>query len=732
MAIYNGENDSFKYIVGCYEDYAREVIKARAIPDLRDGCKPVQRRIIYAGYKTKKSVLQKCATIVSDSMKLHPHGDSSVWGAFCLMTDENGTFNMPYFRGKGNLGHVWSSDPPAAYRYPKWMVHENMNDFFKDKEVMKLIPSEEGDGDEPVVLNAIYPVVLVNGTDGIAVSAGTKIPSFNFGDVIDLTVKYLEQGSLETTDIIVPDFPTGGILVKNDAELAKIMATGRGKLKIRAKVEVVGKEIIVKEVPFGRTVESIVHAVNNLNMREINKVRDIVGRDSYGKVSIECKSKNVVDFVLMELYRKNILQNVFASNILVTENEEPFILGVHDIIKKWSEWRQGVVVQKFEKELENIKSELTTLDYFIRLISNEEWKANYTHKAVHESKKSADAYLHEIFEDIPDEVCTWINGRAISAFNHGGTYAKRYDTLVDYKNFCTESLHHPVDYMVKELKELKQSKQGMFERKTVATYQDYKFSKVVDTEAIEDTSYAVYTLYKDGFLKKSRELSQGDPEVLCEIEACANSILIGFDIFGRILRVIGSEIEFTPAGEKGTYLPKYFDGGLVQDDYRILYLTLLDGKNHMLVYRDGFIGFFDTAEYYEKKKNTKIINNGVCLAVYDKLLEVYPEDKIPQCLLMADVSYEDKIRLAMVYTDQVPRRGRRTRARVITGNDIDMKFIKGGTYMELAQYVQSPERYLNKLKVMKGEFYGDMDEMVDGTYLDICLDYEDRESNNVE
>ena len=97
---------------------------------------------------------------------------------------------------------------------------------------------------------------------------------------------------------------------------------------------------------------------------------------------------------------------------------------------------------------------------------------------------------------------------------------------------------------------------------------------------------------------------------------------------------------------------------------------------------------------------------------------------------MADVTYEDKIRLAMVYTDQIPERGRRTRARVITGTDIDMKFIKGGTYMELAQYVQSPERYLNKLKIMKGDFYGDMDEMVDGTYLDICLDYEDREPTN--
>ena len=429
--IYNGSSDGFNYLVDGYMDYSREVIAHRAIPDLRDGLKPVQRRIIYSAKINDKKQLQKCAVVVADAMKLHPHGDSSVYGAFCLMTDTNGSWNMPLFKGMGNLGKVYSSDPPAAYRYPKAMLHPNAEEYFKEKDIFKLVQSEEGDGVEPEVLLPSYPTVLVNGTAGIAVSVGTRIPSFNFMDVIDLTKKYITDGKLDPVkDIIYPDFPTGGVIVKTDSEVAKIMATGTGKVKIRANVEIQGSDIVVNEVPFGKTFEGIVKQVESAEMREIKSVINMTGNNTDGRVIITCRSKKVVDFVLLELYRRGILQTTFASNILVINDGKPYILGVHGIIADWVAFRREVILKKFEHELEGITSELTTLSYFIKLVGNAEWKNTYVEKATKQSKKDADAYLHEIFPDIPVDVCDWINGRAISAFNNGGRYSfQRKGTL---------------------------------------------------------------------------------------------------------------------------------------------------------------------------------------------------------------------------------------------------------------------------------------------------------------
>lgn len=724
--IYRGDSESFDYIANCYEEYAREVIAARALPDMRDGLKIVQRRVLYACYSVKPKQLSKCAVVVAEGMKIHPHGDSSVWGAFTLMTDSNGSFNMPLFKGQGNLGHVWSSKPAAAYRYPKWMVHENADDFFKDKEVMKLIPSEEGDGMEPVVLLVNYPAILVNSTEGgIAVSTSTRIPNFNFGDVCNLVIKYLEKGKLDIEDTITPDFPTGGVLVKDDAELAKIMLTGKGKLKIRAKVEIDGKHIMVKEVPYGKTQQSIINAITDSDIKEISSVWSSNGYNPATEeeemgIDIECKNKKCVEYVLMELYRRNILQTVFSSNMLVTFEGTPHILGVFKLVEKWCAWRRSVLAEKFEYQLKAIESETTLLDYFTRLILNEEWKTKYTSTMIHEGKKKAEEYLHEIFDDIPSDVCEWIGGRAISAFNNGGRYLNRYNELVETKNFYEESQRNPNGYIINELKDLLKSKAGMYERKTQVTYTDYKFSKIVDSTSVEDTSYCVWTLYRNGFLRKTREQLTGE-DILCQFEGYANSILIGFDNFGRVFRLQGSEIEYTGYSENGTYLPKLLDATF-QEDYKVLYLGLLDGTRRMLLYRDGYVGFFDTSEWFEKKV-VKVISKGVCLAVYDKLLEVYEENEIPHYLMVADDS-NDKLKLGIVNVDSLLVKSRLSRTKALDGVDIDFHYSKSfDNWLDVSEYVETPETYDGKLRVMRSNFVGDPEELQTGRYEDICLDY---------
>lgn len=720
MSVYSGSSDGFKSLSDGYIDYAHEVIAGRAIPDMRDGLKPVTRRILYSAYLNKKTDYQKCAVFVADAMKLHPHGDSSVYGAFTLMTDANGSWNMPVFQGMGNLGHVYSSNPPAAYRYPKARLNDNAEEYFRERSVMDFVPAEEGVGTEPVVLCPTYPAVLVNGTSGIAVSVGTRIPAFNFGDVCDLTIKYIKKGDLDISDIIYPDFPTGGVLVKTDSEVAKIMAMGVGKLKIRAHVEINGKEIVVSEVPYGKTFEGIKRLIDESEIQGIASVMNLTDRNNPGQISIICKTKKVVNYVLMELYRKNILQSTYASNILVTLDGKPMMLGVHEIIKRWVEWRKEILRKKFRQELDSISDEVNTLGYFIRLITKETYKDTYISKVTKVSRAAADAYLKEIFPDIPDSVCGWISERSISAFNKGGRYANRLDALKQSQAYYTECLEHPENYIVEELTRLKREKFGEYDRKTFISNLDYRFSKVTASEEVEDDSYCVYTLKKDGYLTKTREIPEKSDQILNIMEGAANSVLFGFDNFGRILRISGSEIPFTAYGESGVYLPKVFEATF-EERYKVLYMGIVDGKRRMLVYRDGYVGFIDTSEWVGKKI-VRYLGSGVCPAVMGKLLQVYEEHEIPQCLVLASDT-DDVIKVGVVDTATIMMKSRTSRTKVFGGTGIDTKYIKGFSYMGVRTFLKDADKYVGSLKRIKPEgFIGDPAELEDGVYLDMNID----------
>ena len=712
--LYQGTSDSFEYITNCYMDYANEVICRRAFPDLRDGQKIVTRRILYTAYMNKKGHMEKCIPFVSDAVKLHPHGDQAVYKAFTLLTDENGSCNIPLFHGMGNLGKAYSSRKPADMRYPKAIVNDNLEDFFKDKEVMDLVPAEEGVGEEPKVLNAIYPVVLVNGTSGIGVSVASRIPSFNFGDVIELTVKYLRNCKLDIEDMIVPDFPTGGVIVRDDKELAKIMLTGKGKLRVRAKVEVEGKTIYVKEIPADKRVESIISAVNESGIKEITSCVNSEGINSKALVTIECRSKKVVEYVLMELYRRNILQNVYSSNIIVTDDDVPFMPGVYDIVKRWVTWRIGVVVKKFTKHLADLKEELETLDYFIKLISTPEWKAEYTRRALYESKKSADDYLHEIFEDIPKSVCDWINGRSISAFNRGGSYMTRYENLKEYKIECEHNINYPREYIINELMSLKKNKPSP--RRTDITNINYKFSKITYEEE-EDTSSCVWVLKDNGYLVKAHDYDVQSEDILSYSYGQANDILIGFDNAGRILRIKGNSIPYTKFGSDGEYMPKYF-GGAGVDGYRVLYMTVLDGSKKYLFFRDGYISVFDTSEFLDKKV-TSIVSNGLNRAVFDRLLEVVDEKDMGDIIVLADVS-GNNVKVGITDKQDIVWRSRTGRSKLVDGK-VNAEYLNVYSYMEIYDFCKTPNNYVGRMKKVEADIVG-IKELVRGRYVDICKD----------
>lgn len=701
--LYNGSSEGFDELCDGYVDYAKEVISGRSVPDVRDGLKPVGRRIVYACSKQKGifNSLVKCGTLVGKVMEIHPHGDSSVYGAMCGMTDKNEGMNVPLFEGQGNFGKVYKSSGAAAMRYTKAMLNDVANDYMRDMIACNMIPSEEGEGFEPEVFPVRFPAALVNGTSGMAVTLSTSIPSFNMLDVINLTQEKIKTGECKT--IITPDFPTGGVIVKDDAQLMKIMLTGKGKLKLRAKIEIEGREILVKELPFGKTVEGVIKAIAGANIQGVVTASSAIGSNSTTLVNITCKSKKVVEDVLMQLYRYRILQTTFTSNMVYVENGDPIFPGVYEVVDRWLEWRRGIVVTKFTKALESIAAELLQLDYFTRLINNPEWRDTYTDKVIHVSKVEGRAYLKEIFDDIPEEVCEWISGRALSAFNNGGKYAERYRNLVATKSEYEHYINNVDEYIYNDLEELKRDRQMYFHRKTVETYTDYRFSKISDSE-IEDDSFCVYTLYKDGFLTKTRDAAVG-AEVIANIPAQANSTLIGFDCFGRLLRVFGTDIPFTAKGERGEYLPRYFDAD-GYDGYKVMYLGLLDGKTRMLVYKDGFVGFLDTSEFVGKKK-IRVVQRGVDVSVNNALVEVIEQDDFPEYLVVAEDSGK-AIRFGVTQVSAIDPASRKSRRKVFSGSNLDIKYVAGMSYMELMQFMEDPFYFTDRLKPLRGrKIYGD-------------------------
>ena len=253
-----------EYLKNGYIEYAQEVISGRALPDVHDGLKPVNRRIIETlrTGKVTKSYM-KSARIAGNVLALHPHGDASVYAAMVLMTQENGSLAFPLMDGGGNYGGVYKDDPPAAPRYTEARLHPNANEYFGEMNGIDMIPNFDSTLSEPVVFPVSFPAVLVNATSGIAVGFRSNIPSFNFNDVCDLVTEFIDKGKCET--VIEPDFVTGGYYVRNQKELLKLMQAGTGKIKLRARTITDGKKIIVTEVPYGKTIQKLMKQINNLN-----------------------------------------------------------------------------------------------------------------------------------------------------------------------------------------------------------------------------------------------------------------------------------------------------------------------------------------------------------------------------------------------------------------------------------------------------------------------------------
>jgi len=358
-----------------YIDYAMSVIIARALPDVRDGLKPVQRRVLYdmheLGIRSDKPY-RKSARIVGDTMgKYHPHGDSSIYDALVVMTQEFKK-GLPLIDGHGNFGNI-EGDGAAAMRYTEARLQKITEQAFLadlDKDVVDFMPNFDETEKEPSVLPVKVPNLLINGSEGIAVGMATNIPPHNLAEMIDATKAYMLDNSITTRELMRymkgPDFPTGGIVINKD-ELLDIYETGVGKIKIRGKVEVEkakgGKtNVVISEIPYTMIGVGITKFLQDVAaLAEAKKTMDIVDITNQSskegiRIVFELKKDADVDNFINMLYKKTRLEDTFGVNMLAISHGKPETLGLKAIIKECVDFQFEITTRKYntllEKELE--------------------------------------------------------------------------------------------------------------------------------------------------------------------------------------------------------------------------------------------------------------------------------------------------------------------------------------------------------------------------------------------
>lgn len=368
-----------------YLDYAMSVIVSRALPDVRDGLKPVHRRILFAmkenGYDATKPY-KKSARIVGDVMgKYHPHGDAAIYDAMVRMAQDF-SLRLPLIDGQGNFGSM-DGDPAAAMRYTEARMGKVAETLLEDidKETVEYQPNYDESLLEPVVLPARYPNLLVNGAGGIAVGMATNIPPHNLGEVIDACIYFIDNPDVSVEELMEivpgPDFPTGGLILGKGG-IRAAYSTGRGSILMRARThtEEIRKDrtaIIVTEIPYqvnkSRMVERIAEVVRDKTVEDISDLRDESDRDGV-RVVIELKRDASPEVVLAQLFRFTPLQTSFGVNMLALNNGRPEMLTLRDVIAAFVAFREEVLIRRTTYELGKTRERAHILAGLLVAISN--------------------------------------------------------------------------------------------------------------------------------------------------------------------------------------------------------------------------------------------------------------------------------------------------------------------------------------------------------------------------
>ena len=385
-----------------YLQYSLSVNVGRAIPDVRDGLKPVNRRILYAMRQlglSKSHATVKCARVVGEVMgKYHPHGDAAIYDALVRLAQDFSMRN-PLVEGQGNFGNI-DGDPAAASRYTECRMERLAEEMLSDieKETVDMIPNFDESETEPAVLPARFPQLLVNGTTGIGVGMATNIPPHNLGEVIDATVCLLENPKATVDELMEhlpgPDFPTGAF-IRGRYALRQFYQTGHGRVKIRSKADIIEKDgreqIIVTEIPYAvckeQLVKKIAELVNEKRITGISGLRDESSKRTGMRIVIEIKRGAMASVVLNQLYAHTLLETTFGCTMLVVDHNRPRTMNLVQVLQAYIDHRLEVVLRRTIFDLRKAEARAHILEGLMKALAN----IDEVVQIIRESRSRADA-----------------------------------------------------------------------------------------------------------------------------------------------------------------------------------------------------------------------------------------------------------------------------------------------------------------------------------------------------
>lgn len=505
-----------------YIPYAVEVAKERALPDVRDGLKPVHRRILYGAYMLKAfpdRPYYKSARIVGDILgKYHPHGDSSVYDAMVILAQDFST-RKPLIDGHGNWGSI-DGDNAAAMRYTEARLSSMAMELLRDieKDVVEMVPNYSDSEMEPKVLPAKYPNLLVNGAFGIAVGLATNIPPHNLTEVIDGTLAYIDNNDITTDELMTyikgPDLPTGGVMIgKNSLKAA--YETGEGKVTVRAKAEIEKLDndrlgIVITEFPYRKNKAKILQTISDMTadkkhakvLESITDIRDESDRTGIRAVIEFKKSADevIVDKVLKYLFKKTDLQGNISFNMVALANGKPETMGLKTIIRHYVNHQKDVITRRTLKELDVAKKRFHIIEGFIKLIDIldaviAEIRSSKSKKDAHENLVSKFEFTTAQADAILELMLYRLTGLEINVFK------KEYKELAKKIKMLEKILSDEKTLLEVIKDELKGVMDKFGDDRRTAIVEDDSEAKIeIDELIIEED--VMLTVSNDGFIKR--------------------------------------------------------------------------------------------------------------------------------------------------------------------------------------------------------------------------------------
>ena len=607
-----------------YMPYAMSVIVSRAIPEI-DGFKPSHRKLLYTMYKMGllTGSRTKSANIVGQTMKLNPHGDAAIYDTMVRLSRGYGALLYPFVDSKGNFGKVYSRDMAwAASRYTEAKLDGICSELFRDidQNTVDFVDNYDGSMKEPSLLPTTFPNVLVSANMGIAVGMASNLCGFNLGEICDAEIAYLKDPKCDLLSILkAPDFPTGGELLYNAAEMKQIYETGRGSFKVRAKWRTDNKKSIIEiyEIPYTTTAEAIIDKIVELvkqnKIREISDIRDETDLSGL-KITIDLKRGVDPEALMKKLFKLTPLQDSFGCNFNILIQGNPKVLGVRDILKEWTDWRIECVRRRTEFMLKKKRDKLHLLEGLQKILLN----INKAIKIIRETEN----------DDL-------VVPNLMTAFKIDQIQAE-YVADIKLRNINKGyilSRTSEIESLVKEIKTLEAIIASKTRIKTIITkeletikkkYGQPRRTDIIhrvetDNEELDDTipAYPVHVfLSRENYLKKitpqslrmasDQKLKEGD-EVLYQWETVNSDELLLFTDKQQCYKGRLCDFEDTKASALGDYLPTKLG---IDDGENIIWACLAgDYKGQILFFfANGKAARIERASYQTQTNRKKLAN----------------------------------------------------------------------------------------------------------------------------